>query len=92
MKVFQNQDKNAPHYSSNVAWIDWQEDDEYPLIVAFHSGVYRYKTPQIYDEQEKKFLFEMGLARKPYDLLCEAESVGKAVHQLLRDKCDYERA
>jgi hypothetical protein len=90
MKTFQNQDKHANNYSSNIAWIDYEEDADYPLIVVFRSGdTYRYKTGMIYDEQERKFLFEMGLERKPYELLLEADSVGKAFHQLIRGKCDY---
>ena len=93
MRVFQDQDENAPDYSSNVSWIDYREDDDYPLYVSFHNGgTYKYKTGTIYDEQERKFLFEMGMERKPYELLLEADSVGKAVHKLLRGKCDYKKA
>jgi nitrite reductase/ring-hydroxylating ferredoxin subunit len=93
MKTFQNDDENTDNYSSNIALIDYEEDASYPLIVCFHhGGTYRYKTGMIYDDQERKFLFELGLERKPYELLEEADSVGKAFHQLIRDKCDYTKA
>jgi hypothetical protein len=92
MKAFQNQDESADNYSSNIAWIDYEEDADYPLIVCFHSGIYRFKTGMIYDDQERKFLFEMGLERKPYELLLEADSVGKLFHKLIRGKCDYTKA
>ena len=92
MKTFQDADESAPNYSSNIKSIDYEDGDDYPLIVEFvYGGAYRYKTGQIYDEQEKRFLWEMGLERKPYELLLKADSVGKAFSSLVKGNCEYKK-
>ena len=91
MKTFQGVDESAQNYSSNIKSIDYEDGGDYPLIVEFYSGTYRFNTGSIYDEQERKFLWEMGLERKPYELLLEADSVGKAFNKLVKGNCEYKK-